>query len=493
MKHKTNLFIIGFLIIVSWYKIILTTFTGEGYYYFSNGFFSQGFPYYFNYDEGARLLFDIFKVIFRDNIFFYHLFLLIILVILGFVFYFMVNKLTNNKNISLISSIIFTINSWTLFEFLGMGAYQEFAQRLVWFPLLFTSFVFFIQHFKTKKNRYFVYSIVLYALSLYLAEFSVFFLPFYLTYVISFYACKRKFNRQDLIKIYSMLAYIIVTFIIMYLDAIVGRVGFIKGNFIVFLFVKRVEIADLILRQLVILTIPSQLSHSWLNSTSTEYLSKLRYLYIPVLTLYLGALLYILKKVKNLRVIALSSLIFIPIVFILNIFLREEYMLAYEDGGRYMFVPSIGFAIFWSIFFYTFCRRIPLLKIGSAAFLLYWIFMNIGVILAGVEGHEARFKGTKISLEYIKSISPQFSDDSIIIIPSVLGDYGPDFVRYFYAKKNNFVAPYFRDWQNEIKRPIDPKKDFILKYDYEKGLIDETNKFNEIVERRKTIGSQDIQ
>src|SRR3989339_540113 len=142
MKHKTNLFIIGFLIIVSWYKIILTTFTGEGYYYFSNGFFRQGFPYYFNYDEGARLLFDIFKVTFRDNIFFYHLFLLVILVFLGFVFYFMVYRITENKKISLISSILFTINGWSLFEFLGMGAYQEFAQRLVWFPLLFASFIF---------------------------------------------------------------------------------------------------------------------------------------------------------------------------------------------------------------------------------------------------------------------------------------------------------------------------------------------------------------
>lgn len=493
MRHKPNLFIIGFLIIVSWHKIIFTTFTGEGYYYFPNGFFSQGFPNYFNYDEGARLLFDIFKVTFRDNIFFYHLFLLIILVILGFVFYFMVHKLTNNKSIALLSTILFTINGWSLLEFLGMGAYQEFAQRLVWFPLLFVSFIFFIKYFKTKKNRHLVYSITIYTLSLYLAEFSVFFLPFYLTYIISFYVFKRKFGRQDLIKFFLILAYIIVTVIIMYLDKTVGRVGFIQGNFIVFLFEKRVEIIDLILRQLVILTIPSQIIHALLNNThQAVYFQKMRlFLYAPVLLLYLGSLWLVLKKSKNLRTIALSSLIFIPIVFTLNIFVREEYMLVYEDGSRYMFVPSIGFSIFWGIFIYTFCRRNLLLKIGSV-FLLSWILINMEVISAGIERYESRFNGTKISLEYIKSISPQFSDDSIVIIPSVLGDYGPDYVKYFYAKRNNFVAPYFRDWQNEIKRPIDPKKDFILNYDYKKGLIDETNKFNEIVERRKK-GNQDIQ
>lgn len=278
----------------------------------------------------------------------------------------------------------------------------------------------------------------------------------------------------------------------MYLDRVLGKVGFIEGNFIVFLVVKKAEIADLILRQLVILTVPSQIAHALLsNARQGEYLEKMRYfLYGPVLLLYLGSLWLVLKRSKNLRIIALSSLIFIPIVFILNIFVREEYMLVYEDGSRYMFVPSIGFAIFWGIFIYTFCRR-TFLKIGTAILLLYLVF-NIGTISADIERYEPRFKGTKISLKYIKSISHKFSDDSIIIIPSVLGDYGPDFVRYFYARKNNFIAPYFRDWQNEIKRPIDPKKDFILNYDYNKGLIDETDKFNEIVERRKK-GNFDIQ
>lgn len=491
MNHKLNLFVIGFLIIISWYKIIFTTFTGEGYYYFPNGFFNQKFPHIFNYDEGARLLFDIFKVTFRDNIFFYHLFLLVILIVLGFVFYFMVHKLTDNKNISLISSILFTING-SLFEFLGMGAYQAFAQRIVWFPLLFGSFTFYIQFFKTEKYKYYIYSIVLYTCAMYLAEFSMFFLPFYLTYIISFCIWERKFSRKHLINISLTLSYAIVTFIIFYLDKTIGGISYGSSNFIEFLFTKTGEIIDLILRQLVILTVPSQIAHALLsNAHQGEYFEKMRYfLYGPVLLLYLGSLWLVLKRSKNLRIIALSSLIFIPIVFILNIFVREEYMLVYEDGSRYMFVPSIGFAIFWGIFIYTFCRR-TFLKIGTAILLLYLVF-NIGTISAGIERYEPRFKGTKISLKYIKSISHKFSDDSIIIIPSVLGDYGPDFVRYFYARKNNFIAPYFRDWQNEIKRPIDPKKDFILNYDYNKGLIDETDKFNEIAERRKK-GNFDIQ
>lgn len=484
MKHKLNLFVIGFLIIISWYRIIFTTFISEGYYYFPNGFFNQKFPYFLKTDEGARLLFDIFKVTLCDNIFLYHVFLLITLLVLGLLFYFLVYKTTENRTISLISSILFTTNYWSLFEYLGMGAYQIFAQRMVWFLLLFPSFIFFIKYFRIKAYKYFIWSFLLYLLSLYLSYFSIFFLPFYFTYIIGFYIWKKKINRNDFIKISLMIIYPIATFVILYLDKSLNGGGYVKSNFIEFLFVKKEEIIDLIFRQLVILTIPSQISHALLGSTQAEYLQKLRYLYGPVLLLYLGTSLFIFKRGKHLIVMALSSLIFIPIVFILNIFLREDYMLVFEDGSRYMFVPSIGFTIFWGVFIYIFCKR-TVLKVGVTIFLLYWVLMNVNLISAGIEKYNPGFEGTKVSLNYIKSISYKFSEDSIIIIPSVLGDYGNDYVKYFYGKKNNFIAVYFREWEKQIKRPFDQKKDFIIIYDHEKGIIDRTKEINQILDERK--------
>ena len=486
-NHLASLLVLPAAIIFVWYKILETTFISEGYFYFAHGYFSG--PYW-GFDAGARLLFEILKRTFRDNMLPYNIFLLAVLLFLTVLFYFFVLKVTRNKFIAFIASIIFSTNYWTLVEYFGYGAYQTFSQRLVWFLLLFPSFIFFVDYLKSNKPKYLMVSLLFYSMSIYLGAFSVFFLPFYFTYLLGFYIGKKRFIKKDFKIVISTLFYVIVSFTILKLNTIWGSDGFFKDrSFLEFLVSKWSEVVDLVFRQLTIITIPTTFTHSVVKNLQLNYAEGVRYFYFPVTLLYTVISVYIFKKNKALIPIAIASLLFMPIAFVLNVYMREEYIIRFEEGSRYMFVPSIGFSIFWAVVLYSLFHK-HILKFILLGFLFYWVITNAHLVSATINEYSTRFKATKISLNYIKSISSKFQDDSIVIVPSVINSHGADYVQYFYGGKHTFIDVYYSEWEKKIPRPFDTKKDFIIRYDYSKGIINDTNRINEILdERRKGIYS----
>lgn len=488
MKHRFRILLVGFILFLTWYRILPTTFIGEGFYYFTNGFFNRGD--YFGVDIGGRLLFDLFRNVFRDTILYYNLILLAVIISLGIMLYFLVFKSTKNYAAAVIAAILFGTNYEPLYEYLAIGGYHHFVQRVMFFLFLFPSFMLFEKYLRTKKIIYGFPSLVLYTGSIYLGEFHIYFIVFYVTYFLGFYILKRKFSLDDVKVFLFSTFYPISTAFLLYLDSHVGGVGYIRDkNFLEFLIVKRIEVFDLVFRQLTVLSLPSQITVSIIKNFHLSYDQGVRYFYLPLIFIYVFAFIYIVKKNKAMFPITFCSLLFIPIVFLINIFLREEYMLNLTQGTRYMFVPSIGYSIFWGIFFSTLLKNLEMSIYRTIGIILLsgWVVMNIVKLNSKIEEYKPRFEAIKKSIEYIKFHSKKLRDDSIVIAPSVLEFNGADFCQIFYGKKTMFFTIYVVDWTNQIKRPIDPRKDLVLDYNYGAKMVDDlTDKYDEIVERRRT-------
>lgn len=472
--------------IFAWYKVLFTIFLSEGAMYFSFNYLNQ--PVKFSYGQGAILVTNILMPIFGDNILLYNIFLLSIAVLLGILFYLLVYKATDSKQIAFISSIIFNINSWVLFEFYGYGWYNRWLERPIWLLFAFSSFYFYIEYIKHRKIKVLLVSLILYIIGVYLGEHNILFLPVFFFYIIGLHISKInfkkiKFTKENLKDIFIPIPFLIYSFIILQLSKpnpyVVSMFSY--STMSSFTFTPILDIIDLVLKQLVLLTIPSQFIpfNIWGISSNVG----VKELYIPVLVLYLIAFIFVYKK-KEYRTIVIVSLLLISISLVLNIFIRQDIVRSMPEGYRYLLIASVGYSIFWGIFLYSLFNK-GLWKLILLLFMIWWVSTNRDLINTRIDNKYESFQAVRASLAYIKSLSPKFHNDSIVITPMQLSSWGVDFAGIFYGKDTMlFLDRWIPDaMEYKMKRPFDPKKDFILRYDKKlHKVVDETKNYKEIAE-----------
>ncbi len=171
-----------------------------------------------DYDNFAKIFFDITIPIFKDNLVLYQLSALIMLIIFSLSFFVVILKITKSKLISFTSVILFSTNYVALFEYMANGNYQRFIQRFpTLIPLIF-SFYFLWCAFTKKNNpkRYFFLgsSIFLYALAVLMGHFATLMLPIFVIFpIIQILDNKQKYKdislRISVIVVYLALSYFI--------------------------------------------------------------------------------------------------------------------------------------------------------------------------------------------------------------------------------------------------------------------------------------------
>lgn len=476
---------------VAWYKILFQMFLGEGYYYFGKSFFIDLSPAdkIVRYDKGTFLLFQLLSELFKDNIFLYQLFALGTLLVLTVLLYILIYEISRKKLIAFIATLLFGVSYNGNFQMFAIGNYQFFVQRVVFFLLLIPSTFFLVSYLKNKKEKYFLLSVFFYFLSLYLAKFSIFFLPFLISYILVFAFLKSKRNTEKIFFIFRALLYLIPTIGFLQLESQRGSSFLLHDkNFLNFLISERNIIIDQLLRQLTSLLIPPQVNKfllDFLQSQSSK--NAIQSLYLPVFISFMTIVFYIIKRNTAGRVAIISAVMFIPMVFILNIFTRgDNYIASITPGDRYLFVPLIGASIIFSYFFYSlFSYRGIGSKIAVIIVIIFLTYTNIRTIWTRIDSGLSEHIAAKKSIKFIKQLSPSFSSDSFIILPSVMGYFGANFSQIYFGKENTTFTPFFSNWDQDMKRPFDPKKDFIIRYDYiNKEAMNVTNNYKTIFEQR---------
>ncbi|MBI2028435.1 MAG: hypothetical protein HYT07_02385 [Candidatus Levybacteria bacterium] len=472
------------LIFTAWYRILSQTFQGEGYYYFFQGYKDNG--NIFRYDIGAGLLFDLLAPIFKDNFFLYQGFALLSFVLIGILFYFFVNVFTKNKKVSLIAAILFGFNFSTSFEMLAGGSYQNFLQRIFFFIPVLISFILFFKFLEVKKWYYYIFSLILSSAAVFFAYFSIFYIAFLSAFLLGFVILKR-FNLKKIIKeVFFILTFIILNIVIVYLPVLVevsSNFGLGEKNLFEYIFHNVSDIVFHNLRQLTILTIPDVVIKVIFEVSNISYGRGLSYLFLPVVLLYVFVVRHIYKNEKKLRLPIISALLFLPISFTLNMFIRADNVHHLEAGSRYLFASSIGFSIFWAIFTVHILRRKP--KVLIYSLIIFWFVLQSYSINREINKEDYKHIATKNIVSYIKKqVSPKLYEDSIVIVPNLMSVWGASFCELFYGKsKTLFLLLYDQiKWKEDYGRPFDPKRDFILNYDYEKSMVvDITKDYKEIL------------
>ncbi len=479
-QHTTNCIIIFFVIILAWNRILGQTFLGEGNYYFFHRFLENGIL--FGYDLGARLLFDVLTPIFRDNYFLYQLFALTSFSFIAVLFYFFVNEFTKRKDIAFVATILFGVNYTTSFEMLATGAYQNFSQRIFFLIPLLLSFTFFYKS-KDGKSKYYLPSLLLCSLSLLLAQYNIFLLAFLVAYTMASILIKSKRNKRIIQELFWILPFILVGVFIVYLPVFLGGSNFISGtNFFYYTISQYQQVIFHSFRQLVFLTVPEGLLNIFVGISDPLYKQGMQHLFIPIFFIYAVTGIFLYKKDKALRVPIITCLLFLPAVFVLNMFTRSDNVDHLGSGSRYLLVPSIGFAIFWAIFFAYIAKKFN--KNTLYVFIIIWVLFQVNTINSKISKEEYNYIAIKKITAYLKNISSTLSRDSIVIVPNVLGEYGAGVSNMYYGKEKTLFLPFYDkiDWLDQYGRPFDPNKDIILTYNSEKqSIVDRTKDYKSII------------
>lgn len=495
-KNIISILVIVILMVISWYKILSLTFTGEGYYYFFFGLKEN--PNFFRYDIGASLLFDLLEPIFRDNFFPFQLLLLFSFVVIVTLFYFVVYKMTERKMIALFSAILFGLNYNTVFEMIGTGAYQNFVQRVLFLLILFSSFILFLKFLKNQKIFFYLLSLILAIVGVGLAHFNFFYVLFLMAFILGFLLTKKMSYRKILFISFCSLIYFITSFLIVNIPVIFKMNNLVPSEgFFSYFFNNIAQITVQFFRQLTILSIPEVIFRqlfSIFNISYIEFIYRsqgIQYLYLPIFLLYLLTGIFLYKKEKKLRPAIFASLLFLPLIHVFNMYMRGDKIVFLEPGNRYLFVPGMAYSVFWAIFLTVFSEISSKTKMIGYSILTFWIIMQIFAINNQFQKELSTHVTTKKIISYFKNdLSSKLKDDSIVVTPYIMGNWGSWYINMFYGRKDTVFIPRMTpeiEWREELKRgtlkrSFDPKKDFIIYYDENsQTVIDITKDYKSII------------
>lgn len=484
-KHFFAIIIITLATILCWHQVLGQSLMGEGYYYFFHGLSYMSlssiiYDIYKTYDGGAKMLFDVFKITFRDTIFWYQFFLLFSVSFINILFYIFVFVLTGTWLIAFVASILFSVN-FVGFEMFALGNYQFFAQRTLSFVFLFPAIIFLTLFLTKKRYTYYFLSILFYFLSFFLFHFSLFFAPFFFC-VYGMFALKGRQSVRTITRhILLCLPFAIIPAIIILNNS--GDAAMVRGNDVFFFKLLWQKLFHEMMQHVSVLTIPEGVQWFFRQRLHLSHGATAIRLFYPTIILY-GVTFFILYKntSKLLFRVGTLSLVYVCITFFLNLYIRGDETVNIGSGSRYLYVPTIAFAIYWGIVLATVSKKKYFGMPGLYIFLGIWFIMQLHSVSKAFGEDAYKHSAAKKSMQYIKQLAPKLQPDSIVIIPSNLGFYESYFIQMFYGKTHTFFAPFSSDWAKELPRSFDPKKDFIIDYDYKAGAVkDLTNIYTSII------------
>lgn len=486
-----------FLTVLAWYKILTQSLMGEGYYYFDAGFkddalqygsigsFVKSLPH--AYDVGAKLLFPFFIVTFRDNIFLYQTFLLASAILINILLYCFVFHLVKRNDISLLASILFATNTVGL-EMYAQGNYQWFVQRALALIPLFASAIFFVRFLRQKdrQTQSYVLALFFYCLSFVLFHFSLFVFPLFVMLLVIYGFPKGISWIKLLMRTVQFLPFLFIP--ILLLPHGYNTSSYMGDNYVTYLWAftrdRGWELVNALFHQFVILSVPQNVIDVLTGFWNISYRQLASFLGLLTVVAY-GFGFFFLYRHKNVEFIklAIGSIGFIVAVLFLNLVIHWEMSWNVSSGSRYLYIPGIGFSIFWSLVLATVLSK----HVNSSKLIIFlmvgaWCFLQIRSIWIAISRNQNEHDVAKLSLTFIKRISQRFSEDSLVVIPNILGYHGANFVQLFYGKAQTYVLPKFALDVGPLPRPFDPKRDFIVDYDYEgKAAKDLTNAYRSII------------
>lgn len=432
-----------------WHRILSQVLLGEGYQYFprAEAFFNAngGIKTLWGFDNFARFLFDIFVVTFKDQIINYLIFQLIIQIIIYLTFFYILKKITGSVLLAFSATIFFLANFIGSFEMFGIGNYQRFVQRIPNFiPWLF-AFYFQVQFFKTGKVRSYLFSLGLFSLSILMAHYSTFLLPIFLIYC-SVWWIDQKNKFKSLVKSFLLaIPYVLIDLFLIQKDSFKPT-----GSILQFL-LHEDHLINKIFYQLPINTFPSELilKLQHLHTPPDKLPAIIGSLVIPALIFYLVGFILTIKNAPSLIKLYLTTFFFALSVMFLNTYIGKVNTLVDFGTDRYFFIPSLALAINWAIIIKSiFPKKIKLYVVSSLLIITVYLIYNFSVINYNFDLIQYKSNNMRIYIDYVKSLSPQFNEHTVIVTQPFLIWPDPMFETIY--DPNLRSIPFDTGWEKRI-------------------------------------------
>ena len=493
------IFIIIIFTLIAWYRMAYQSFWGEGWSFFEKRlavFDEEGRlmtkDVLYSADAFARILFPFIIPIFQDNISAYMTFFLVLFILIIVSFYLLVWKITNNKIIGLLASVFWGVNYLGFFTNLAIGQVQFFISRIPNLIPMFAAFYFYVLFIEKNIKKYYFLSLFLYFLSILMSRFGVPLLSLFLFYTIVNIIFEQEKLKKTLEGVVFLIPFFLVSVILLKGNQIMAIAN--NRNFLDFLihYPNFFELLKKILFQLTVVTFPFFILQQlgivkFLISFWTDVFSKTQaiiFSLIPlVLIIYLIAAIYMFKKGAKLRKLAFSFLLSSIFCFLVNVYHERMNILRTWDADRYFYLPLVGISFFWAIFLFLFLYQKGIFKrLILLGIVVFWLVFNIKMNFAAFKEVQPKFNASLATIAYVKSLSSDLPDNSLVVLPIEMIFHGQEFNERFYGKKKiEFMTtgdPAWEDNRATILAKFEPEKVFILKYDYNKNkVVDLTDEY----------------
>ncbi len=465
MKRIYALLIIVVTLIV-WKPIASQVPLGEGYYYFDhcqNTFVPRSDcpTTFWEYDNLARGVSQVEIFFFGDDIRLYMFAQLILMTLTYLALFFVLAKISNNDTFALFVTIFFATNFTGSYSMMAIGNYQRFLQRVPNLIPLFISFYFLDKYLNKNNIKDFIYSILLFGGSIFLAHHSVFMIPMFFVYLAVF----RVDGTRELFKrILICVSFFTLAILITKTDHLVPN-----GNLFNFIISNQYTVTKTALQLSNLLTpngIVLWLAKNWpmgiIKFPYTSILMMLVYVYIPVLLIP-----FFVRGDKRINLIYKMAVLTLPLVCLLNLY-------AYGGGvpdplrnfgeDRIYFIPSIFGGIIYGYFAYSLFIVNRVTKVITLVLLTTFVVYNNNMIFTNSQNLNSNSFKMSTFIQYVKRTTLNKSNKIAIIGPSHLL-WPTTFLTNFYNQENNVV--FYLDSENWLKETDGIDLDKIILVDYQ--------------------------
>lgn len=478
--NRIYILLIIIISLLVWKPIFDQVPMGEGYYYFDpcqNKLIvnlDRCGTSMWQYDNLARISFQIMIPLFKENIRLYMFTQFGIMIILYITLHLVLIKITKSSNFAFFTTLIFLTNYTGSFSMMAIGNYQRFVQRVPNLIPILISFYFLVKYFNTKKYADIFISIALYTIGFYFAHHSIFMLPLFAGFIFM-KTISQKINFKSLIlNVGILLTLVVISLFLSSTDHFVPKQGILE-------FISTTpQIIKKTLLQIPTLLVPTELvkiiAKNWPIAPIPYPFAFVLELFAVPFFLILIISLFAIKNDTNSKLLLKSVILGLPIVCLLNLY-------SYGDGAphplrnfgedRIYFIPSIYSSILLGYFINSlYNHKKIIIKLTTIAVLSIYIVYNSYLI----QRDSKKLIPTSIKMEqfikYIK-VKTNNKDAKIMIVgPSHLL-WPMQFVTLFYNTNNNLsFALDSSDWKEVIKKT---QFDQIKSIDYVDSKIIETN------------------
>lgn len=470
---KLPLFLVLLLSFLTWWKLSLITIRGDGFVYLIDNYNRIYFQHFLrnltSFDWSAVLFGEILSNLFKTNFSLYGWTEVVFLLATVALFYWSIFTVTKNRLVAFSASLILGTSYYGNWDMYAGGIFPWFLERIPLMILLIPSFTFLHLFLEKQKRKYYLYSILLYTLGVWISHWGIIFIGIYIFYPFFW----SRFNSKKTSKNYLLISfsYILVSSIFFILQKILGNGVGPSWGFIEFLthpFTFN-YISDMV-SQLVYWTtylpfIELVLSGFVKSPITTFVVAKTSLVFTPyILIIYLGAFIYTYKNLPKYRPLFLTVVVSLLSIFFLNAYFGQYHIPTQPGPSRYLYLPTYLLAIFWTFFLWSafWIKKNKFYYVGH--FVLFAFFtVNFWLVSENFKWNMETYTKTKNAWYLAIDTASKAPAGSTIVIPNQeTGRYEAQFLTdQFLNKEITFVSD-IDEWEKVTKAN---SKIFKIEYD----------------------------